>query len=89
MFTHMLHETCSWSLAHLVCLHMHIFLSCCHFLSIQSTDCVQAMLARYTPLGSASCPLFGRKFREDDALTVLGVAEGYLQTPDLQPKPAA
>lgn len=48
---------------------------------------MQAMLAAYSPLGSASCPLFARKFREEDALTFLSVAEGYLQTPqalDLQ-----
>ena len=46
------------------------------------------MLARYSPLGSATCPLFARKFREEDALTVLSVAEGYLRTPNdpgLQP----
>ena len=51
----------------------------------------QAMLAGYTPLGSASCPLFARKFREEDALTFLSVAEGYLTTPsaDLDLQPAA
>ncbi len=54
----------------------------------QGVQCVQAMLARYTPLGSANCPLFGRKFREEDALTFLGVAEGYLQAPE-ELKPAA
>ena len=45
------------------------------------------MLAAYSPLGSASCPLFARKFREENALLFLSVAEGYLQTPqalDLQ-----
>ena len=77
-------------LAYLACLHMLPQpLYCCYSVLRQGTTCVQAMLARYTPLGSASCPLFGRKFREDDALTVLGVAEGYLRTPDLEPKPAA
>jgi len=49
------------------------------------------MLAGYTPLGSASCPLFARKFREEDALNFLSVAEGYLTTPsaDLDLQPAA
>ena len=41
----------------------------------------QAMIADYSPLGSASCALFARKFREEDVLTFLSVAEGYLQRP--------
>ena len=41
----------------------------------------QAMIADYSPLGSASCPLFARKFREEDVLTYLSVAEGFLQRP--------
>lgn len=44
--------------------------------------CAQAMLAAYSPLGSASCPLFARKFRQEDALTFLSVAEGYLHKPE-------
>ena len=42
---------------------------------------LQAMIADYSPLGSASCALFARKFREEDVLTYLSVAEGFLQRP--------
>lgn len=42
---------------------------------------VQAMLAGYTPLGGAACPLFARKFREEDALNFLVIAQEYLTVP--------
>ena len=56
-----------------------------HALILSSADSAvtraQAMIADYSPLGSASCALFARKFREEDALTYLSVAEGFLQRP--------